>query len=380
MSEQQPNTGSYTNFVLHVLFTVLAIVAVTLRFCARRIQKIRLGVSDYIILVALILTFCSVAYNIYSCCGLPHPVPRNAKEAEELEVANLKSQFICPILWVAAVTAVRVSIGALYIRVFPMPAFRIICFIVLGLNGLFFAGTIIADCLICRPIAFRWNHEIDGKCGDQKRLDMFIAVFNLLLDVCMVVLPMPVLWSLQMKKAKKIALILIFGMGTGICALTLYRIYITTTISTTNQSSVYPTIYLLTCLEALLGVINACLPVLKPVYDKAKRTISSSYALLSSGGKIKKGGGSSGGDSATVDVFASPGVRRVAAARRGSTEKILESLDEERMFDMDKTLPASPQVTQVEVVHARGERDIESGVTVGESRLREASEEKRGWW
>ena len=166
----------------------------------------------------------------------------------------------------------------------------------------------------------------------------------------------------------------------SICALTLYRIYITTTISTTNQSSVYPTIYLLTCLEALLGVINACLPVLKPVYDKAKRTISSSYALLSSGGKIKKGGGSSGGDSATVDVFASPGVRRVAAARRGSTEKILESLDEERMFDMDKTLPASPQVTQVEVVHARGERDIESGVTVGESRLREASEEKRGWW
>ena len=52
-----------------------------------------------------------------------------------------------------------------------------------------------------------------GSCGDLKKLDLFIAVFNLLLDGATVVLPMPVLWGLKMKIGRKLALSGIFGMG-----------------------------------------------------------------------------------------------------------------------------------------------------------------------
>ena len=44
---------------------------------------------------------------------------------------------------------------------------------------------------------------------------MFVAVFNLLLDVTTVVLPMPILWGLQMAFGKKVALTLMFSMGVG---------------------------------------------------------------------------------------------------------------------------------------------------------------------
>ncbi len=40
-----------------------------------------------------------------------------------------------------------------------------------------------------------------------------------------------------------------------------------------SEQKTYATIALLTCLEALLGVINACLPVLKPVFDKMRHAL-----------------------------------------------------------------------------------------------------------
>lgn len=39
------------------------------------------------------------------------------------------------------------------------------------------------------------------------------GVVNIVLDVSLVVLPMPILWSLRMATAKKVALSFIFGLG-----------------------------------------------------------------------------------------------------------------------------------------------------------------------
>ena len=57
-----------------------------------------------------------------------------------------------------------------------------------------------------------------------------------------------------------------------ICAITVVRIKVTTDINAQNTMQQYATIALLTCLEALLGVINACLPVMKPVFSKLGAT------------------------------------------------------------------------------------------------------------
>ena len=54
---------------------------------------------------------------------------------------------------------------------------------------------------------------VDGSCGDQKLLDMYVAVMNLLLDVEIVILPMPIVWGLKMVRTKKVALSGMFGIG-----------------------------------------------------------------------------------------------------------------------------------------------------------------------
>ena len=45
----------------------------------------------------------------------------------------------------------------------------------------------------------------------------------------------------------------------------------------TNAHQIYSLVALFTCLEALLGVINACLPVLKPIFKKVGDSGASSW-------------------------------------------------------------------------------------------------------
>ena len=90
------------------------------------------------------------------------------------------------------------------------------CYSILAINSAFGLSVVLADCLICRPITYRWNRSIQGgTCGNLEALDVLTGTFNLLLDICLVVMPMPILWGLKMSMSKKIALTGIFGIGTG---------------------------------------------------------------------------------------------------------------------------------------------------------------------
>ena len=116
--------------------------------------------------------------------------------------------------WAVAVTFIRASVLALYIRIFRTKSFRVTCYMVHSINVAFGATVILGACLICQPVSFNWDQSIPGgRCGDQKSFDLFIGIFNLLMDITVVVLPMLVLWNLQMVMRKKLVLSGIFGLG-----------------------------------------------------------------------------------------------------------------------------------------------------------------------
>lgn len=124
-----------------------------------------------------------------------------------------KALLVGQLLWVTSVTFIRASVLALYIRIFRTASFRTACYVVHGFNLAYFVAVVLTCCLICRPFAFLWDQSIHGSCGDQKSFDLFIGVFNLLMDLTTVSLPMPVLWGLQMRTKKKLIIIGMFSMG-----------------------------------------------------------------------------------------------------------------------------------------------------------------------
>ena len=101
-----------------------------------------------------------------------------------------------------------------YIRMFPVRAFRMLCWIITGINLLSLVAVILSTLLICRPITYSFDKTIPGgSCGDLLRFELFTAVWNLISDFIVVVLPMPMLWKLQLQTKKKVGLCIAFGMG-----------------------------------------------------------------------------------------------------------------------------------------------------------------------
>lgn len=79
----------------------------------------------------------------------------------------------------------------------------------------YLAGCTITFFAICRPMKYNWTPgpEALANCGNLNMKFLLSAVFNLILDVGILILPMPMLWRLQMNTTKKIALSVVFGLG-----------------------------------------------------------------------------------------------------------------------------------------------------------------------
>lgn len=102
----------------------------------------------------------------------------------------------------------------LYVVVFPPRPFRFVVYTVMGLTIAYWLSTIIRMFFLCSPLAYTWDRTIPGgSCVNLSAAYLSVSIINLLLDVMVIVLPMPMLWRLQMRTAKKIALTAIFGIG-----------------------------------------------------------------------------------------------------------------------------------------------------------------------
>ncbi len=86
-------------------------------------------------------------------------------------------------------------------------------YVTMALTVAYIITIILETLLICRPFAYFWDKSIHGTCGNQVVTYLTAGIFNLFIDVIIVVLPMPMLWGLQLPWARKFALTGIFGIG-----------------------------------------------------------------------------------------------------------------------------------------------------------------------
>lgn len=78
---------------------------------------------------------------------------------------------------------------------------------------LWLVGELLLVFLICRPLSSNWEPSIEATCGNQLGGYISVHCFNVAIDFCIALLPAPVLWRLQMPKARKVGVILMFAVG-----------------------------------------------------------------------------------------------------------------------------------------------------------------------
>ena len=79
--------------------------------------------------------------------------------------------------------------------------------------GLFYVGSITTTLRLCQPVKFNWDRTVSGSCGNLGTAEMAAAAINMVLDVLIVLLPLPVVWKLQMPTQKKLAVTVTFALG-----------------------------------------------------------------------------------------------------------------------------------------------------------------------
>lgn len=114
----------------------------------------------------------------------------------------------------AAIT--KCAILVLYLRVFTprrLDKLSIIIKTLILIVCLFYVTLTISKICQCIPRERIWNKTIPGKCVNLPGLLDSSGLFNIISDVCIILIPLKGVWHLQMTRSRKIGVYLMFTVG-----------------------------------------------------------------------------------------------------------------------------------------------------------------------
>lgn len=192
----------------HIICITIAAIAICLRFISRRLGSVALKADDWTVVAAFVLEVGEVA------CGLLAVHEGGGKHAILLPNPRRFGQIVLAteVLYNPAIACVKISMLLLYNRIFPDQKFRY-GLIAIG-SFVIVYSTIVSFTAIfqCRPTAAAWDPYIEGaKCIDFGKEAIVFSIINAITDVVIVVLPMPLLWRMQMEWRRKVQVMAMFA-------------------------------------------------------------------------------------------------------------------------------------------------------------------------
>jgi hypothetical protein len=136
----------------------------------------------------------------------------------------MKPVYICSSFYVLALALIKLSLLFFYIEIFRTRQFRIAAHVVLiyiVVNSLVIFFLTIFSCM---PLSAFWNRDKKGKCLDVQALAYANSASAIVQDIMLLVLPLFSIQRLQMKRYRKIAVGLMFSIGTFGCIATIVRL------------------------------------------------------------------------------------------------------------------------------------------------------------
>lgn len=139
----------------------------------------------------------------------------------------MKFLYVNEVLYFTQVFAVKVSILAFYLRIFPYTTIRRVIWGTIVLSAICIIIFDFITIFQCRPISHYWtgwNGDEPGSCLSINAITWAIAAASIILDFWMLALPLSQLKKLQLHWKKKIGIALMFSVGMLYVLLRLYTI------------------------------------------------------------------------------------------------------------------------------------------------------------
>ncbi|KAF2734161.1 hypothetical protein EJ04DRAFT_437644 [Polyplosphaeria fusca] len=290
-----------------IAFPIVDIIAVALRIVARKKQKLALQADDWLCLPALFLTIGSAAAMITGVAlhatGYPVPGPKSAAGGSDQSVATRAVtiasivQYAMYNMMLLGLGCVKLSFLAFYHRIFcshSMGAKSIIIYFMAAISFIWSIGFCFANVFSCGTNFWAvWGSAVDfvkycpGAKGMQKQV--ILSISDLVVDALILVIPIPWLWHLQLETGRKVAVTLVFLLGSGAVAASAIRTAFVVQTARRgfdpkeDENLVITGMLYWMMVEICLGLVAACLPTIRFLFKgfSPESVVSSIRSALS---------------------------------------------------------------------------------------------------
>ncbi len=108
----------------------------------------------------------------------------------------------------------KLSFLILFYRVFGVNRyFRWAVYSVLGIWTAYAITNTLIIIFQCTPVYKAWDLEVNGYCLDLVKLGVSSGYINIFTDLLILILPIPMVWSLQLSSGVRLAVVAIFATG-----------------------------------------------------------------------------------------------------------------------------------------------------------------------
>lgn len=180
------------------------------------------------------------------------------------------SVYVGEILYVAALALTKISLVFMYLRIFSTyRPFQTASYAMLAFIALPSLIIILVTVFSCRPIAYFWNRDLGGHCLDVTALAYANSAFAVAQDLLLIVLPVFMLWNLNMSRRKKCLIALMFGVGSLGLVATIVRLSTLHVFGSLEDLTwdYVPVVYW-TVVELAAGMICSCLPAIRMLFER----------------------------------------------------------------------------------------------------------------
>ncbi|KAK8112778.1 PTH11-like integral membrane protein [Apiospora sp. TS-2023a] len=266
----------------------VACLAVGLRLYTRFGIIRNAGLDEYLIGASLIM---SLVWYFLHVGATHHGFGRPITEIEpHARRWLLKAVWFGPAAWGLSSALCKLSVVWQYRRVFPTPGATRLCnglMCVLVVYGLF---SLFGAVFRCWPVTSMWDLPLAGTPGSTARC-MNIAVFNyicsgtnILMDLVIFAIPVPLVNRLHISRRQKRALVLVFTFGGFVIIASVIRlIALEQYVTAADPSGPVVRVALWSGIEINISITCACLAVLRPLLSSLFPRLLPSSACSGSG-------------------------------------------------------------------------------------------------
>ncbi|KIA75485.1 hypothetical protein HK57_00034 [Aspergillus ustus] len=249
-----------------IAFAAISFVVLILRLFARIYVLKKMGVDDYLIILACGFSW---AFSSVTVVAVKHGLGAHYSDVDKTGMVIYSlNVWLSSMFYLTCLGFVKTSVCWFYTRLGDKYLTRL-SFIMFGVITCQALANVLTAAFQCRPIPKAWDVSIVGSCININVFYLANAALNILTDLLTYTLPIRVILKLQMPRKQKVALVLILSLGLFACISSIVRItFIPEMLTSDDPTWAISGAMYWSAIEINMGILAASIPSLKAIASR----------------------------------------------------------------------------------------------------------------